>query len=244
MDVIEIIKTLIKLQKLEDEIAKLTSQKNKLPFLLKSAQLKLGDEQENLKKLNLAISKNQKNIKSSEAEVSGISKRINDVRKQQSDSKSNKEFKTFSEFIDKYNADIQAQEEVQLALMEDIEKLEEKKGQINEKQEYLTQQLKLREKELEQNFSVLESQINILVQKQTELFALLSDDTSEQFKKLIELRNGQAISSVEVINIEEGGSCTACGTTLIRPIVQKLLAKNEIITCPACSRILYLPSVM
>ena len=126
----------------------------------------------------------------------------------------------------------------QLGHMDKIDKLNESKPGIAERVNFQEQQLAKKKQKLDDNFDNLTAQISKLKDEKAELFKEIIEDTVELFEKLLDLRNGRA-----VVGVDEKRSCTGCHNELNIPTVQQLQATNEIVTCPSCGRIIYLPEL-
>ena len=239
MDLKDIIKTLIEAQNLELEIQDLSKRKDRLPEQLKSTNQKLTDELDSLKSSDSKIKVKQIEIKKSEDEVVETEKRISELRKQQNEAKTNKDYKSFEDAIGKLKSQIDNKEETQLVLMEEIDNINSAKMKIQEKIKFQQKLLDEKKKELDDNYSNLEVKIKEHIDKEINLLSTINEQTVQQFKKLIEHRNYQAI-----VPVDENRICTGCASELNLPVIQKLMACNQIVACPFCSRIIYLEEIV
>ncbi|MCD4656423.1 MAG: hypothetical protein K8S87_02650 [Planctomycetes bacterium] len=234
----EIIQILIQAQKIENEIQTLSEDKDRLPMQLSSTTRRLGEVSNEMNAIETKIKLEQVGIKKCEEEIAGIERRISELQSKQNEAKSNKDYKGFQDAIEKHRRDIDDFEVQQLEHMEKIDTLNGSKPLIKERIEFQEQQLAKKKKELDDNFDNLSKQIDVLKQRKAELFKEIAVDTTEIFDKLIEQRNGQA-----VVGVDEKRSCIGCHNELNIPTIHQLLATNEIVTCPSCGRILFLPKL-
>jgi len=232
----DIIQTLIKGQAIADEIFELTEEADKLPTQLSTTKRRLSEVNEENSKLESKIKIEKNGIKKCEDDIAAIEKRISDLQNKQNEAKTNKDYKGFQDAIDKHRKEIDDFEEQILIHMDKIDELNEGKPVIAEKIKFQEQQLAKKKKELDDNYDVLNEKINKLKDEKSELFKDVVEDTVELFDKLLDQRNGRA-----VVPVDEMRSCTGCHNELNVPTIQQLQATNEIVTCPSCGRIMYLP---
>ena len=109
-----------------------------------------------------------------ENEVADLQKRIEELKKQQNEAKTNKDYRAFQEAIGKIEEAIDGNENEQLAIMEKIEELNSSKPAILDKIDFQKKQLKKKEQALNENFDALIAEIKALEQQQTDLFSGIS----------------------------------------------------------------------
>ncbi|MFT5689637.1 MAG: putative nucleic acid-binding Zn-ribbon protein [Planctomycetota bacterium] len=63
-------------------------------------------------------------------------------------------------------------------------------------------------------------------------------DVLTEYEKLLEAREGQALAMLE------DRTCQGCYVGVPTNIYVKLMRAHELVTCPSCLRILYLPEIM
>jgi len=234
----DIIQILIKAQEIEFEIQRLSEECEFLPAQLSSTKRRLGEVNNEMQKIDTDINIERMSIKKCEEEIAGVERRISDLQNKQNEAKSNKDFKGFQDAIEKHRKDIDDVEVRLLVHMEKIDSLNESKPSILSKINFQEQQHAKKKQELDDNYNNLSKQIDELKQKKTEMLDGIAIDTVETFNKLIKHCNGLAVASVD-----DKRSCTGCHNELNIPTMQQLLATNEIVTCPSCGRIIYLPEL-
>ncbi len=238
MHIKDIIQILIEAQEIEFIIQRLSEECERLPAQLLSTKRRLGEVSNEMQVLETEINIEQKGIKKCEEEIAGIERRITDLQSKQNETKSNKDYKSFQDAIEKHRKNIDEIEIRQLLHLEKIDVLNGSKPTISEKIKFQEQQLVKKKQDLDDNYNNLSKQIDDLRNRKAELFTEIAEDTIETFNKLIEHCNGIAVAGVD-----DKRSCIGCHNELNIPTIQQLLATNEIVTCPSCGRIIYLPEL-
>lgn len=238
MHIKDIIQILIKAQAIEFEIQRLSEDCERLPAQLSSTKRRLGEVNNEMLKIDTDINIEQMSIKKCEEEIAGVERRISDLQSKQNETKSNKDYKGFQDAVEKHRKDIDNLEVRLLVHMETIDSLNESKPAILGKIKFQEQQHSKKKQELDDNYNNLSKQIDELRQKKIELLDGIAIDTVETFNKLIKHCNGIAVASVD-----NKRSCTGCHNELNIPTIQQLLATNEIVMCPSCGRVIYLPEL-
>jgi uncharacterized protein len=230
---IEKLKTLVRMQRFDDEIGRCRDLQKILPeqlhTLIRDVESAAGKVQE-MQNVENGLEKRQK-------ELEGEIKHNNELKlkygNQLADIKTNKEYKALNSEIanlTQKNSDIESQ------LLE----LMDTETEIKKQMAVFTAELKAAEKrksdkedDLRQQISELEGKIETLRNQRTELARTLnSDPLVKQYGTLIRNKNNRAV----VFNVN--GACGGCGF-VIRPQIRiELDLRSRIYNCESCGRIL------
>ncbi|MGC9362491.1 MAG: zinc ribbon domain-containing protein [Candidatus Syntrophosphaera sp.] len=228
----EQLRTLAKMQKLDDQIGSLRILQEELPQELneliehvEEARAKLQGSEEEL----AGIAKQQRLL---ESDIDQYKENIKKYETQLSDIKNNKEYKALNSEIAYLKEKISELENQEIELM-DAET--ESKKQVDQDKAELSkaeQALKAREGELRKKIDSLEAEIESLRAQRTELARALPQQLVRQYANLLKNKSNQAVAYA--LN----GACGGCGF-VIRPQIRiELQLRNKINYCESCGRIL------
>ncbi|MEM7809817.1 MAG: C4-type zinc ribbon domain-containing protein, partial [Planctomycetota bacterium] len=98
------------------------------------------------------------------------------------------------------------------------------------------------EAEIEGRTAELQAVIDELRPKRDAAAAEVPPDVLATYERLAENYDGEALAPIGHIDgKEERYYCTACNMELVVDVYNRLKLRDEIITCPGCGRILYIP---
>ncbi len=167
---------------------------------------------------------------------------IEKLRTQQNAVTTTKEYHAFATESKICKADRAKVEEEALALMEEIEKegaaLKEMQTQLEgEKTRLATMQTEIVDKT-----ASIRKEIDALQPQRDAVAATVPQKAIEAFDRLAERFDGEALAAIAKPDRRaEEYSCTACNLDLVRDVYNRLHTRNEIVFCPSCRRILYIP---
>jgi predicted nucleic acid-binding Zn-ribbon protein len=167
---------------------------------------------------------------------------IEKLRQQQQNAKNNKEYQAFLIEINTAKVDKGKVEEQLLKLMEAVEK-----GQVEEKD--LAAQLEAEktkhatmQQEIGGRLTQLQAEVDSFKPARQEAWDKVPPKARDLFDRLAEHHEGEALSALYKPNKRnEEYVCSACNMELVTDIYNKLHSRDELIFCPSCRRILYIP---
>lgn len=180
-----------------------------------------------------------------ESDVKGIEERINKIREQMNNSKTNKEYSAFLVEVNTLKADKSKVEERALQLLGEADKLaarmEQLKTQVAEQQKIKG----LAEKELAARTAEVSTELDALKAKRTEAANQVPPATLAVFEKLADDMDGEAMAPVEQDDPRRMEyNCGGCYMSIPVEAVNKLVTQDDIVRCTSCTRILYLAKPM
>ena len=177
-----------------------------------------------------------------ELDVKTRDARIDKLRTQQQNASNNKEYQVFLTEINTEKVDKGKSEDEQLKAMEQAEKfaIEVKalQGQIEEE---AAKHQKTKE-ELGGRLAELQVDIDQLRPQREEASAVVSAKAREMFERLVERYEGEAMTPISRPKPRrEEYVCTACNMDLVVDLYNRLHTRDEMVFCPSCRRLLYIP---
>ena len=236
-----VLKGLIKLQRVENRLravkTKLARCRRSVLFQenqLRTLQNGLEAKQEEITQTKLQVSRLEMDLKSRDEQIDKLRSQLNLAR-------TNKEYSALLTELNTAKADDSKIETQVLELMKNVETdeaaCEQIKSQIEEQREKVDEV----RKEAEAKAVELEKDI---AEIQAEWDAVAKDIPPESlriFERVAETYDGEAMAEVEQVDeSSQSYSCGGCFMGIPAEIVNVLSAKDEIVRCSNCTRILYL----
>jgi predicted nucleic acid-binding Zn-ribbon protein len=133
-------------------------------------------------------------------------------------------------------------EEQLLKVMESVEKLQAETKELAASVDSETARLESMRAEIGGRVKELQAEIDSLRPLREEAAAAVQPQGRQAFDRLAERFEGEAMSAVSKPDRRrEEYVCTACNMDLVTDVYNKLHSRDDIIFCPSCKRILYIP---
>jgi hypothetical protein len=167
---------------------------------------------------------------------------IEKLRSQQQVAKNNKEYQAFLLEISSGKADRAVVEENAMAVLAEVETAQKEAADLAASVE--TERAKLVEMKSQASATVakLTAEIDALRTPREAAAAALLPKARDVFNRLAEHHEGEALSAImKPDRRKEEYVCSACMIDLVVDIYNKLHTRDEMVFCPSCRRILYIP---
>ena len=177
-----------------------------------------------------------------ELDVKTRDARIEKLRTQQANASNNNEYQVFLTEINTEKVDKGKSEDEQLKAMEQVEKftveIKALQGQIDEE----TTKHRLTKEQLGARLAELQVDIDKLRPEREEAAVNISAKAREMFERLVERYEGEAMAPISRPKPRrEEYVCTACNIDLVVDLYNRLHTRDEMVFCPSCRRLLYIP---
>ena len=167
---------------------------------------------------------------------------IEKLRSQQQLAKNNKEYQTFLIEINTSKVDRAKVEEEALKVMEQVEKLQGELKDLTAQHESERSKLEQMRNQIGDTVKQLQSEIDALKPAREQAAAAASPKGRQAFERLADRYEGEAMSALaRPDRRREEYVCTACNMDLVTDIYNKLHSRDDLVFCPNCQRILYIP---
>jgi len=195
---------------------------------LRLSQQKMKEEQSHLAQFDL-------DVKTRDAQIERL-------RVQQQSAKNDKEYKTFIVEINTQKVDKGKIEEQMLKTMQTVETLHGEVKELSVHVESETGKLTVLRGEIGDKVAAVQAEIAALQPGREEAAAAVAPRTREAFTRLCERYDGEALSPLRKPDYRrEEYNCTACNMDLVTDVYNKLHSRDELVFCPSCGRMLYIP---
>lgn len=177
-----------------------------------------------------------------ELDIKTRDQRIERLRGQQQAAKNNKEYQAFLVEINTEKVDRGKSEELALKMMEQVEREQVQTREMEAHLETERARLKTMKEQIGDTAAKLQAQIDALRPGRDAAAAAVPAKALTAFERLADRFDGEAMSALSKPDRRrEEYVCTACMMDLVTDVYNKLHARDELIFCPSCFRILYIP---
>lgn len=195
---------------------------------LRLGQAKLKEQQAQAAQLDL-------DVKSRDAHIERL-------RAQQQSAKTNREYQTFLVEINTEKVDKAKIEDELLAAMAEVEKLTAETTELAKLLEAENAKLEQMRSAIGQRVAQLQGEIDALQPGRQAAAKAVLPQARDAYERLAERYDTDAMSALaKPDRRREEYVCTACNMDLVTDIYNKLHSRDELVFCPSCRRILYIP---
>ncbi len=231
-----VLSSLVDLQAVENELRNTRAKLKKANQTLLRQQHKINQLQESIlnqkemtKKARMDYDRLDLDRKSREEDIAKMRVALNSAR-------TNKEYSSVLSRINTDKADLSKLEEQLLQIMMDIEEQQKETTQLEEQVVEEEDALEAIKNKLDATKGDIQQDIDKLEAKKDELSVSIEPKHRELFDRLADRFDGEAMAEVD----QNERICGGCymGTPL--ELINRMLTRDEVITCPSCGRLLYM----
>lgn len=229
----EELKSLIELQVIDTAIADLIRQKNRLPEIINEAKQFLTASQADLLNVKTSYDNLLKEKRTKEQAVEDEDAKIEKLKSRTSQIKTNEEYQALIREVDAAKRTKTKEED---ALLVVLEKAEDVKKELNDKEQKVKEEEKkfaAEESRIKADFTIVEDELNKLLKSRDEHGSRIGKDLLKRYTQLFESKNNLAVAAVK------NGNCLGCHMNIPPQTLTEIKKNSKIIQCFNCSRILY-----
>lgn len=194
----------------------------------KLSQSKLRETQSSAAQLDL-------DLKSRDAQIEKL-------RQQQQLAKTNKEYQAFLVEINTAKVDRNKVEDDAIKLLEQVERLQGEVKDLTAQVDSERARLETMRASIGDKLAALQSEIESLRPARTEAASAVPARARDLFERMAERYDGEAMAAVSKPDKRrEEYVCTSCNMDLVADVYNKLHSRDELVHCPSCRRLLYIP---
>ena len=169
--------------------------------------------------------------------------KIERLREQQQTAKNNREYQAFLLEINTEKVDKGTAEESLLKVMESVEKSQAEVKDLSATLEVEQAKLEGIRTEIGDQVKQLQAEIDSLRPSRDAAAAAVTPQARQAFERLADRFDGEAMSALaKPDRRREEYVCTSCNLDLVTDVYNKLHGRDELVFCPSCHRILYIPA--
>lgn len=168
---------------------------------------------------------------------------IEKLRSQQQVAKNNKEYQAFLIEINTGKLDRTKVEEETMKMMEEAEAASKTSAELSAQLESERTKLTEMKSQMSDTVKNLQTEIDSLKGPREAAAKALPSKARDVFNRLAEHHDGEALSPIiKPDRRKEEYVCSVCMMDLVADVYNKLHSRDEMVFCPSCRRILYIPA--
>ena len=195
------------------------------------------------------IAAHQKQLKEQQARAGALDldlktrdAHIEKLRTQQQGAKNNKEYQAFLVEISTGKVDRNKVEEEALKVLEGVEKLQAELKELQSQLEGEQAKAATMKSQITGQTAALQAEIDAITPEREAAAQAVPAKARVAFDRLADRFDGEAMSPlIKPDRRREEYSCSACMMDLVRDVYNKLHVRDELVFCPSCQRILFIP---
>lgn len=228
------IKTLVALQDLDCRIRDMKRELEDIPARQKEEEARLELHKQNLNEAEEALKGKQAAVKQLEVEAGAVQDKINKLRQQQMQLKTNKEFKAMEHEIDAAQGEIGGLEDRELVLMDEVEAarldVEARRKDLVDEEAGVSRDIA----ELQGRVSGLDTDIRQLEGERAGKVGEVAPEWLVHYERVLARRERALVPLVN-------GVCGGCHMTLPPSVRQNVMRQGDLVSCDHCGSLLYIP---
>ena len=195
---------------------------------LKLAQTSLKEEQSQAGQLDL-------DLRSRDAHIEKL-------RAQQQTTKNNKEYQAFLVEINTAKVDRNKVEDDAMKVLESVERRQAEVGAMQTLLATEQEKLSALQQASQDTLAKLQAEVDSLRPARDEAAAAVPAKARDAFERMAERYDGEGMAALaKPDRRREEYICTACNMSLVADVYNKLHSRDELVFCPSCRRVLYIP---
>ncbi|HWP40943.1 MAG TPA: C4-type zinc ribbon domain-containing protein [Tepidisphaeraceae bacterium] len=177
-----------------------------------------------------------------ELELKSREAHIEKLRLQQQQAKNNKEYQAFLVEINTEKVDKAKIEDELIKLMEQVERGQKQLAELASQLEAERSKLASLKEGISDKLAALQAEVEALRLPRDEARKAVPPKALDIYDRLAEHHDGEALAPIAKPDPRrEEYICSACNMELVTDVYNKLHARDELVFCPSCRRILYIP---
>jgi uncharacterized protein len=233
---------LVRLSRAEQKLREAQSRLDAVSKNVRIQERKVAELSEHLRLSQSKLKEEQTQTSGFDLELKTRDARIEHLRTQQQNAKTNREYQAFLIEINTEKLDKAKVEEKLLQGMATVETISTETQELAKQLEGETARLESMRAEIGDRVAQLQKEIESLQPERQAAAAAVPQRAREAFERLADKFDGEAMSALaKPDRRREEYVCTVCNMDLVTDVYNKLHSRDELMFCPSCHRILYIP---
>ncbi|HED64042.1 MAG TPA: hypothetical protein ENJ09_00645 [Planctomycetes bacterium] len=232
----ETLRLLCGLQELDEDLYRVKDELRRLPQERDRRREKIDHELSRLNELEHRIAEVRTRIKEIEDMTTGQRQRVRKLENEAAKTTDQALIAAYNHEARSIKRDISEAEEEGLGLVETADKLQREADELRAKIEALEEEFRAYSENVDEEIRVAEAKrIDLEAERNQRMHSQVAPNVLETYEKLLDAREGHAMAMLE------GRVCQGCYVTVPNNLYVRLARGTELVNCPSCRRILYLP---
>jgi predicted nucleic acid-binding Zn-ribbon protein len=224
---------LVHLQQIDNRLAVLKSETARIPQRVEAVQKLLADAQKNLVQSHTDWEACNQRKREKERDLESCEERLSKARNRQSEIKTNKEYQLHLQEIETLRAEKGRIEEELLTLMEQFDVFKRKENELGQIVKAAEQKFESERQQLENQSEALKTERDVVEKEREAVIPTIEPKLLKMYQKIKSLHRDLAVVPIR------HGTCGGCHMNIPPQRVAEVKARQQILTCSQCQRILY-----
>lgn len=204
---------------------------------------RVSDLTEKLRVAQHSLKEQQARSANLDLDIKSRDERIEKLRNQQANAKNNKEYQVFLVEINTEKLDKGKSEEELMKIMEAVEKDQASLKDLTAQLETEKSKLATMRAEINDTLAKLQTEVDALKPARAAAAEAVPQRARQEFDRLADRFEGEVLSALYRPDPRrEEYVCSACNMDLVVDVYNRLHTRDELIFCPSCRRMLYIPT--
>jgi predicted nucleic acid-binding Zn-ribbon protein len=230
---LDTLEKLLVVQDRDRRIAQLKSEATRIPAEITAAEQRVKAELARLENAKNELKHIESERKKLEIDAEAKRQQITKYRLQLNQIKSNTEYQALLKEIAKAEDDIRRVEDVELDLMEKLEKLQPALKQEQAQLKEITAKGETEKADLQERAKLIQEELEQLRNEREKLVAVVEPDLLVRYERLLRSKGDLAIVPIK------HGNCGGCHLNIPPQLVHDAKDGRELTSCSYCGRIIY-----
>lgn len=226
---------LIRLQEIDNRIVILKSEMAHIPERIEVARTFLVEIQKQLTQSRAEGETCNQRKREKERDLETWEERLSKARNRQSEIKTNKEYQLHLQEIETLKSEKGRVEEELLTLMEQLEVYTRKETELAQTLKEAEQKFELERQQLEKQSEVFKTELGSVEKERDAIVPAIDPKLLKLYRQIKNLHRELAVVPIQ------HGTCGGCHMNVPPQMIAEVKARNRILTCSQCQRILYWP---
>jgi predicted nucleic acid-binding Zn-ribbon protein len=233
---------LVKLFSADQELREAQERYDHAAKSVRIQERKVNDLTARLQATQQTLKENQSKAANLDLDIKTRDARIEKLRTQQQQAKNAKEYQAFLVEINTEKADRNKVEDETLKVLEQVERIQGEAKTLVAQHDEEKKRLDQIKAQIGDKLAALQSDIDRLRPARDQAYNALPPKARQAFERLSERHEGEAMGPlVKPDRRREEYVCGACNMSLVVDIYNRLHSRDDLVTCPSCGRLLYIP---
>jgi len=230
---LEILEKLLVVQDRDRRLSQLKAESARIPAQLEAVEQRVTAEAARLESAKTELKHIEAERKKLEIDAESKRAQILKYRTQLNQIKSNTEYQALLKEISRSEADIRQIEDVELEIMERLEKLQPALKEEQTQLKDVTAKGEIEKADLQKRAKLIEEELAQLRTERSQLISTLDPDVLSRYERLLRSKGDLAIVPIK------HGNCGGCHLNIPPQVVHDTENGSELTSCSYCGRILY-----
>jgi len=224
---------LIRLQEIDNRLSTIRNETVRIPQQVETAQKFLTEAQKQFTQSHADWETCNKNKRDKERDLETCEEHLSKARNRQNEIKTNKEYQVHLQEIETLKADKGRIEEELLTLMDQLDVYKRKENELAQTVKAAEQRFESERQQLEKQAEALKTERDVVEKEREAVIPMVDPNLLKMYQKIKSLHRELAVVPIR------HGTCGGCHMNVPPQRVAEVKARQRILTCSECQRILY-----